>query len=83
MARPSKRGMKSCSVAAMKVETMVIATCQGWRSVMRMIRSKVLSPLPQEASATWANDLPRFAALLVASVRKGNIQTNPDISPDE
>ena len=29
IARPSRRGMNSCSVAAMKVETMVIATCQG------------------------------------------------------
>ncbi|BCG81937.1 hypothetical protein MesoLj113b_54790 [Mesorhizobium sp. 113-3-3] len=75
--------MKSCSVAAMKVEIRVMATCQGWRSVMRTIRSKVLRPLPQEASATWANDLPRFAALLVASVGKENIQSNPDISPDE
>jgi hypothetical protein len=47
------------------------------------MRSKVLRPLPQEASATWANDLPRFAAPLVASVGKENIQSNPDISPDE
>ena len=76
--------MKSCSVAAMKVETRVIATCQGWRSVMRAIRSKVLRPLPQEASATWANDLPRFAALLVASRMQRKIsRSNPGISPDE
>ena len=75
--------MNSCSVAAMKVETMAIATCQGWRSVMRMMRSSVLRPLPQDASATWANDLPRFAAPLVASIAKENIQSGPDISPDE
>jgi hypothetical protein len=38
---------------------------------MRTIRNKVLRPLPQEASATWANDLPRFATPLAASVLKG------------
>ena len=75
--------MNSCSVAAMKVETMVIATCQGWRSVIRVMRSSVLRPLPQDASATWANDLPRFCALLVASLFKENIQTVTGTSPNE
>lgn len=75
--------MRSCSVAAIKVETMVIATCQGWRSIMRMMRSRVLKPFPQEASATWAKDLPRSGALLFASVCKENIQPDPNISPDE
>ncbi len=55
--------MNNCSVAAMKVETMAMATCQGWRKFSRVIRHKVPTPFPQLALATWEKALPRLLAL--------------------
>ena len=51
--------MNNCSVAAMNVETMQIATCQGWRRLSRVIRQSVPTPFPQLAFATWEKALPR------------------------
>src|SRR6185369_2920262 len=66
--------MNSCSVAAMKVDTMQIVTCQGCRRLRRVIRQSVPTPFPQPALATWENELARRLALarsvLTGIVRK-------------
>ena len=44
-ARPSRRGMMSCSDAAISVATIAIDACQGWRSVSRVFDAESLAPL--------------------------------------
>src|SRR3569623_3585874 len=52
----------------MKVETMQIVTCQGWRRLRRVMRHRVPTPLPQLALATWENALARRLALARSEV---------------
>ena len=67
---PSRRGMASCRVAATNVETMATLTCQGWRSVMRVMRRIVPRPRPHWAAAACASELSRLAASAIELVVK-------------